>query len=104
MLAKQIQRQRRIRRIRAKIKGTSERPRLAVMRSLKHIAVQLIDDNAGKTLLAVSDQKLAKQGNKMEVATAVGTELAKAAQELKIKEIVFDRRGRRYHGRIKALA
>lgn len=104
VLTKQLKRQRRISKIRAKISGTDKRPRLAVFRSLKHINAQLIDDISGRTLLSVNDQKLEKKGTKTEVAAILGKELAKAAVAAGIKEIVFDRRGFCYHGRIKALA
>jgi large subunit ribosomal protein L18 len=96
------------RRIRSKIVGTSERPRLCVFRSLKHIYGQLIDDEKGHTILTVSS--LAKelkgdsrQGNIKE-AQAVGTLLAAKAREKGIEKVVFDRGGYLYHGRVKALA
>lgn len=93
-------------RVRAKISGTAECPRLSVYRSLKHIQAQLIDDVVGKTLIAVSDQEI-KAGAKMtktEVAQKVGENLAKKAAEKKIGTAVFDRNRFRYHGRVKALA
>ncbi len=92
------------RRIRAKISGDSQRPRLHVFRSLKHIYVQLIDDTKGKTLLAGSDHEISGKKNKTEVAFMLGEKIAEKAKEKKIKEVVFDRGGNIYHGRIKAVA
>ena len=83
-------------RIRAKISGTSQRPRVAVFRSNKYISAQVIDDTVGKTLVSAKGPK-----NKPE---PVGEELAKKATEAGIKKIVFDRGGNKYHGRVKALA
>jgi len=93
-------------RVRAKIYGTKERPRLVVTRTLDHIYAQLVDDDAGKTIVSASDLKLKKKKgtDKKAVAQEVGALLAKAAQEKKIKQVVFDRSGRKYHGRIKVLA
>lgn len=88
------------RRIRAKVSGTSTRPRLSVFCSLTSIAVQLIDDQAGKTLAAVRSKK----GKNTAEASSVGKDIAAKAKELKITTVVFDRNGRKYHGRIKALA
>jgi large subunit ribosomal protein L18 len=85
----------------------SERPRLSVYRSLKHIYGQIIDDSTGKTLVAASTaEKAAKQKNGGNVAAAklIGEEIAKRALKEGIKEVVFDRGGHRYHGRVKALA
>lgn len=104
MSTKNPQVQRRINRVRAKINGTSERPRVAVERSIKYIRVQLIDDTKGHTLLAVSDTGVKAKGTKTQKAAALGAELAKQAQAKQITKVVFDRRGNRYHGRIKALA
>jgi large subunit ribosomal protein L18 len=91
-------------RIRAKISGAKERPRLSVFRSNKHIFLQLIDDSAGKTLVSASDLKMKKKGTKTEIAKEVGKELAKLAKAKKIKKVVFDRGGYKYHGRVKASA
>ncbi len=91
-------------RVRAKISGTSTRPRLAVYRSLKYIYVQLIDDTTGTTLVAATDKKDAVTGTKSERAKAVGLEVAKQAKEKGITEVLFDRGGRDYRGRVKALA
>ena len=100
---------RRHRRVRAKISGTAERPRLNVFRSLGNIYVQVIDDVAGNTLVSAStvDRELRGQvedKNKTEAAKMVGALVAQRAQALGIKQVVFDRGGYRYHGRVKALA
>jgi large subunit ribosomal protein L18 len=102
-------RERRRRRIRAKISGTTERPRLAVFRSLSHIYAQIIDDTAGQTLAAAStvEQSLREGANgrtKTEEAKLVGELVAKRALEKDIKQVVFDRAGYLYHGRVKAVA
>lgn len=98
-----LDRQARKRRIRAKISGTAERPRLAVFKSIKAIHAQIIDDTKGVTLAAASDLKI-KKGNKIERAKAVGKSLAEAALAKKIEKVVFDRGGYIYHGRVQALA
>jgi len=97
-------RTRRHERVREKIRGSAGRPRLAVFRSITHISAQLIDDDAGRTLVAASSvaAKDAK-GNKTERAKAVGAMLGERAKAKGIGEAVFDRGGYRYHGRIKAL-
>lgn len=96
---------RRHKRVRTKISGTPECPRLNVFRSNAHIAVQIIDDVNGNTLVSASsvDMKLENGGN-VEAARLVGQEIAKRAQEKNIKEVVFDRGGYVYQGRVKALA
>jgi len=91
-------------RIRAKAMGTKEKPRLSVFRSNKHIFLQLIDDKAGKTLVSASDEKNKKKSTKTELAKEAGKKLAEAAKEKKIKKVVFDRGGYKYHGRVKAAA
>ncbi len=94
-------------RIRKRVFGSAARPRLNVFRSSKHIYAQLIDDVAGHTLAAASslDKELGlTNGGNIEAATAVGTLIAKRAQEKGITEVVFDRGGYLYHGRVKALA
>ncbi len=95
------------RRIRRKVRGTAERPRLAVFRSLKHIYAQLIDDGRGRTLAAASSLEkgagLAKGGN-VEGAREVGRLIAQRALEKGVRRVVFDRGGYLYHGRVKALA
>lgn len=95
---------RRIRRVRAKIFGTAERPRMAIRRSLAHIYAQLIDDRSGRTFVAASDAdvKTAKL-RKAEVAHAVGDVLATRALAIGITVAVCDRRDKKYHGRIKSL-
>lgn len=90
-------------RIRKKVAGTAERPRLSVFRSGKHIYAQLIDDVSGKTLVASSSLKLSSQAGK-DLAKAVGADLAKQATEKSLSQVVFDRGGFIYHGRVKALA
>jgi large subunit ribosomal protein L18 len=104
MLLKALRRLRRKNRIRSKVSGTSARPRLSIFRSNTHISAQLIDDVAWKTLAASSDLKIKKEGTKSEMAKKVGEDMAKKIQDLKVKEIVFDRWGFAYHGRVKALA
>ncbi len=93
--------------IRKDLSGTPERPRLSVFRSGKHIYAQVIDDLAGKTLASTSsvDKELAlKHGANVTAAKAVGTKIAVKAQAAGVKKVAFDRNGRVYHGRIKALA
>jgi large subunit ribosomal protein L18 len=101
-------RERRRRRVRAKVAGTPSRPRLNVFRSLQHIYVQLIDDEAGNTIASASslDKEIRSQSGlkKSDQATAVGKLLAQRARERSITQVVFDRAGYRYHGRIKAVA
>lgn len=94
-------------RIRKKIRGTSERPRLSVFRSLRHFYAQIVDDLAGKTLLGVSTRSKewdAKGAGNVEGAKAFGQVVAKKALEKKITQVVFDRSGYIYHGRVKAFA
>lgn len=96
---------RRLRRMRSRVRGTAERPRLAVKRSLKHISAQIIDDATGRTLAAASDRDLGKTtGTKTEVSKQVGALLATRAKEKGVTAVVFDRRDKKYHGRIAALA
>lgn len=96
-------------RVRRTIRGTEERPRLSVFRSSKHIYAQIIEDQSGKTLAAASTVSkdisgdLKFSGN-VEAAKAVGTAIAKIALDKNIKQVVFDRNGFLYHGRVKALA
>jgi len=103
---KRSTRQDRKRRIRSKMQGTLDRPRASVFRSNRGITVQLIDDMNGQTLLAVDARKVKKtEGlSKGELAEAIGRQVAKEAIEKKIKQIVFDRGGYKYHGRIKIVA
>ncbi|WP_029903272.1 50S ribosomal protein L18 [Prevotella sp. 10(H)] len=91
-------------RVRGKISGTSERPRLTVFRSNKQIYAQVIDDLTGKTLAAASSLKLTDKAPKKEIAAKVGELIAKTAQEAGVTAVVFDRNGYLYHGRIKELA
>ena len=93
-------------RIRKKVCGTAERPRLSVFRSAKHIYAQVIDDSSGRTLATASSTKVELEGysgNKT-AAAAVGTAIAAAAREAGVESVVFDRNGYLYHGRVKALA
>jgi large subunit ribosomal protein L18 len=104
MLPKKIQdRQRRKRRIRARVSGTGDCPRLTVQRTLLQIAVQIIDDETGKTLAAASTKEVKAKPN-TEGAKKLGELIAKKAKDAKISKIVFDRSGNKYHGRVKALA
>lgn len=90
-------------RIRARISGSAEKPRLVVFRSNQNISAQLIDDTTGKTIASANDIKESK-GSKTERAQSVGKKLAESAQSAKISKCVFDRNGYKYHGRVKALA
>ena len=100
-----IQRRTKIKaRIRGKISGTAQRPRMTVFRSNKHIYVQLIDDLEGKTLAAASSKGLEANGTKFEIAAQVGKAIAEKAQSAGISEVVFDRNGYLFHGRVKSLA
>ncbi len=110
---KVLARLRRKRRVRKKVFGTPERPRLSVFRSCKHIYAQIIDDVSGRTLVAASSltpqirerlPEIKKEGGKTAVAKAVGELLGQRALEAGIKKVVFDRGGYKYHGRVKALA
>ena len=83
--------------------AAAERPRLSVFRSSKHIYAQIIDDTTGTTLAAASSSSL-KSGTKTDTAAAVGRALAEAATAKGVKQVVFDRAGYKYHGRVKALA
>jgi len=100
---------RRTLRVRAKVRGTPQRPRLAVFRSHRNISAQLIDDISGRTLCALSSQAQAlraqvKYGGNVKAAAAVGKALGELARAQGIEQVCFDRRGYRYHGRVKALA
>ena len=102
-------RQRRHLRVRRRISGTSERPRLAVFRSLNHIYAQIIDDTVGRTLVSAADIEPGVRGavdgkKKTEVAKLVGAAIAQKAKAKGISTVVFDRGGFQYHGRVKALA
>jgi len=98
-----MKRTRRHARVRAKVSGTTARPRLAVFRSNKNIYAQIIDDSTSTTIAAANDMKESK-GSKTDRAQAVGKAIAKAAQAKKVESVVFDRGGYLYAGRVKALA
>lgn len=126
MLIKQEKRIRRHKRVRAKVKGTSKVPRLCVFRSSRHIYAQLIDDEKGKTIIAVSDKALKKKAKKTKgparqtakllagkkiirtgkvaIAYEVGKLIAQRTLDKKIEKVIFDRGGYKYHGRVKAVA
>ncbi len=89
-------------RLRKKVVGTQERPRLVVYRSLKHIYAQLVDDTAQRTLMTVTDQGL--EGKKTDRSTEVGKRIAQKAKDAGVTRVVFDRGGYKYHGRVKAVA
>jgi large subunit ribosomal protein L18 len=100
-------RRRRHKRVRRRVEGTAERPRLAVFRSNKHITAQLIDDLAGRTLVAASTVEPSMResnGSNIEAAKAVGTLVATRAKDAGVTTVVFDRGGFAYHGRVAALA
>jgi large subunit ribosomal protein L18 len=107
--SRNLSRKRRHRRVRRKVSGTAERPRLNVFRSSRHIYAQVIDDAAGRTLVTASTldpelrQVLARGGDR-EAARQVGELLARRAHDAGIKDVIFDRGGYLYHGRVKALA
>lgn len=92
------------RRLRYRLAGTSERPRLAVFRSAHHMYAQIIDDSKGTTLVSASTLNMDQAGTKTDMARQVGEAIAKKALEKDITAVVFDRGGNIYHGRIKALA
>jgi large subunit ribosomal protein L18 len=99
-------RERRHRRVRGKVRGTADCPRLAVFRSNRGIFAQLIDDDAGKTVAAASWVGLPKsfKGDKTEQASEIGKQIAAAGKKAGVERVVFDRGGYLYHGRVKALA
>lgn len=103
-----IARAKRVRRIRKKIKGTSERPRLRVFKSNRHIYAQLIDDAAGRTLVSMStvdkEFEVGEETDKSAAAKTVGMKIAERAKAAGIEQVVFDRGGYIYHGRVKALS
>ncbi len=106
--ARRESRIRRHRRVRKKLHGTAERPRLAVFRSNKHIVAQLIDDDTGHTIAAAStteaEQRSSGAGGSVDAASRIGTLIAERAKAAGIEKVVFDRGGFIYHGRIAALA
>ncbi len=106
---KQVARLKRQKRIRKKTRGTTQRPRLCVFRSARHIYAQVIDDTAGQTLVSASSMETAVRqrsdfGGKTDVAAHIGKLVAERAKEQGIKQVVFDRNGFLYHGRVKALS
>lgn len=109
LLIKTARRARRIRRVRKRVQGLPGRPRLAVARSIRGISAQIIDDLTGRTLCAASSHSAELKGQltyggNVKAAAAVGKLLGEKAKQLGIQQVCFDRRGRKYHGRIKALA
>ena len=103
-MVSKIQRRNKIKtRIRGKVSGTAARPRMSVFRSNKQIYVQLIDDFAGKTLASASSKGI-EEGTKIEIAAKVGEAIAQKAIAAGITEVVFDRNGYLFHGRVKSLA
>ena len=109
LLMKQSRLARRQIRVRKRVFGTAKRPRLAVSRSLQNIYAQIIDDLSGRTLCALSTQSKdvkaqVKYGGNCKAATVIGQMIGEKAKSLGVEAVCFDRRGRRYHGRIKALA
>jgi len=101
---KQILKERRHKRVRAKVSGTADCPRLSVFRSLNHISAQVIDDVNGVTLVSVKDVEVKTGKTRIEKATEAGKLVAKKATEKGIKKVVFDKSSYKYHGRVKALA
>lgn len=101
---KRDKRQIRHSRVRSVVSGEGTRPRLSVFRSGKNIYAQLIDDEAGKTILSASSREVKAKGKKVDIALEVGKLLAGKAKEKNIAKVVFDRGGYKYHGRVKALA
>jgi large subunit ribosomal protein L18 len=102
---KEVARQKKKMRIRRRVKGTAERPRLCIFRSARHIYAQVIDDANGATLVAASTLDIeGMKGANKDTAKAIGAEVAKRALGKNIKAVVFDRNGYLYHGRVKAVA
>ena len=104
---KAIARKRRHQRLRKRVSGTSERPRLVVTRSNRHMVAQVVDDSVGHTLVSAStmeDDILASEGTKVDKARRVGTLVAERAKAAGIDSVVFDRGGNKYHGRVAAVA
>lgn len=102
--AKQQKVAQRKKRVRAKVSGTAERPRMSIFRSLKFTYVQLIDDQKGVTLASAKASEIKNKGNKTESAEKLGELIAKKAAEKNITKVVFDKSSYKYHGRIKAVA
>ena len=104
VLEKRAQREKRRLRIRRRLFGTAERPRLSVYRSNVHIYVQLIDDEEGRTLAAADSREVGEAESRKDAARKVGELIARRAQDADVETVVFDRGGNKYHGRIAALA
>lgn len=105
MAVNKVQRRTRIKKgIRRKISGTTERPRLSVFKSNKAIYAQVIDDTQGSTIVSADSRKLGFESIKVEDSKKVGLKVAEVAKEKGIEEVIFDRNGYKYHGKIKALA
>lgn len=104
VLQKRAHRETRRKRVRRKISGTAERPRLSVYRSNVHIYAQLIDDEEGRTLAAADSREVGDAENRKDAASKVGELIAKKASDAGIDTVIFDRGGNKYHGRIAALA
>lgn len=104
MLEKYLKRLRRKIKIRAKIIGSAQKPRLSVFRSEKHIYAQIIDDNKQSTLVSASDLEIKDKAKKSDLAKQVGNLIAIKANKKDIKSVIFDRDGYKYHGRVKMLA
>ena len=103
-IQKEVQRTRRHARIRSKIIGTSERPRFSVFRSNRHLYIQLINDAKNKVICAASDVEIKKAEDKKSLIQELGKLIAQKAAEKKVKKVVFDRAGYKYHGQVKNLA
>ena len=101
---KQLNKSLRKNRVRAKVSGTAERPRLTVTISNLHVSAQIIDDIAQKTLVSATTVGSKAKGSKTELCAKIGAEIAKKAKKAKINAVVFDRNGRQYAGRLAALA
>jgi large subunit ribosomal protein L18 len=104
VLQKRAHREKRRRRVRRKISGTAERPRLSVYRSNVHIYAQLVDDERGHTIAAADSREVGEAEDRKEAARKVGELVARKAADAGVEEVVFDRGGNKYHGRIAALA
>jgi len=98
-----IRRSARQKRVRSKVSGTSEKPRISIFRSSKYVELQLVDDSIGKTLVRVSTKDIKGSQSKTELAQRAGELLAQKAKEIGIDKAVFDRRHYKYHGRVKAV-
>lgn len=103
MNTKKLSRNRRRARVRAKLSGTASRPRVSVFRSHAGLYVQLVDDDKGTTFFGANDRNI-KEKNKLKRARSLGQQLAETAKKFKMSQVVFDRGGYAYHGRVKALA